>query len=67
MMQVRSCVLRTGAAQQHTLNACFLTPVHPPSRAGAFAGGAYDEDDKEADEIWEAVDKYMDERRRVGG
>jgi pre-mRNA-processing factor 6 len=33
---------------------------------GAFAGGAYDEDDKEADEIWEAVDKYMDERRRVG-
>jgi hypothetical protein len=25
----------------------------------------YDQDDKEADEIWEAVDLYMDERRRV--
>ncbi|GFH06286.1 TPR_REGION domain-containing protein [Haematococcus lacustris] len=32
--------------------------------AGALAGGTYDEDDKEADEIWDAVDKYMDERRR---
>ncbi len=32
---------------------------------GAFAGGAYDQDDKEADEIWDAVDSFMDERRRV--
>ena len=36
--------------------------------AGALAGtGEYDEDDKEADEIWEAVDTFMDERRRVSG
>jgi pre-mRNA-processing factor 6 len=34
--------------------------------AGALAAtGQYDEDDKEADEIWEAVDNFMDERRRV--
>jgi len=32
--------------------------------AGALAGGAYDEDDKDADSIWDAVDSYMDERRR---
>ncbi|GAX76424.1 hypothetical protein CEUSTIGMA_g3869.t1 [Chlamydomonas eustigma] len=33
--------------------------------AGALAAtGQYDEDDKEADEIWEAVDNFMDERRR---
>ena len=36
--------------------------------AGALAStGQYDEDDKEADEIWEAVDTFMDERRRVRG
>jgi hypothetical protein len=33
--------------------------------AGVFAGGQYDEDDKEADRIWESVDNFMDERRRV--
>ena len=33
--------------------------------AGVFAGGEYDEDDKEADRVWEAVDAHMDERRRV--
>lgn len=35
--------------------------------AGAFASkaGEYDQDDKEADGIWEAVDAFMDERRRV--
>jgi pre-mRNA-processing factor 6 len=33
--------------------------------AGAFAGGIYDQDDKEADQIWDAVDQFMDERRRV--
>jgi len=32
--------------------------------AGAFAGGVYDQDDREADEIWDAVDQFMDERRR---
>jgi pre-mRNA-processing factor 6 len=32
------------------------------SDAGAFAGGARDEDDKEADAIWEAIDARMDER-----
>ena len=35
--------------------------------AGALARtGQYDDDDKEADDIWEAVDTFMDERRRVG-
>lgn len=29
-----------------------------------FAGGEYDEDDKEADRIWEGIDDHMDERRR---
>mmetsp|Transcript_33560 Transcript_33560/g.94959 ORF Transcript_33560/g.94959 Transcript_33560/m.94959 type:complete len:924 (+) Transcript_33560:85-2856(+) len=33
--------------------------------AGMFAGsGDYDEDDKEADEIWASIDAHMDERRR---
>lgn len=35
------------------------------SDAGAFATfGEYDQDDKEADEIWEKVDEFMDDRRR---
>eukprot|EP00198_Chlamydomonas_reinhardtii_P003302 XP_001692638.1 splicing factor, component of the U4/U6-U5 snRNP complex [Chlamydomonas reinhardtii] len=34
--------------------------------AGVFAAtGEYDEDDKEADAVWEGVDNFMDERRRV--
>ena len=34
--------------------------------AGVFAAtGEYDEDDKEADAVWESVDNFMDERRRV--
>ncbi|KAG2447955.1 hypothetical protein HYH02_006984 [Chlamydomonas schloesseri] len=33
--------------------------------AGMFAAtGEYDEDDKEADAVWEGVDNFMDERRR---
>lgn len=33
--------------------------------AGIFGGGGeYDEDDKEADEIWESIDNHMDSRRR---
>lgn len=36
--------------------------------AGVFAAtGEYDEDDKEADGVWETVDNFMDERRRVRG
>jgi hypothetical protein len=35
------------------------------SDAGVFAGGQYDEDDREADQIWESIDNFMDERRRV--
>ncbi|EFJ27774.1 hypothetical protein SELMODRAFT_172051 [Selaginella moellendorffii] len=31
---------------------------------GLFATGEYDEDDKEADQIWESVDKRMDSRRK---
>lgn len=34
--------------------------------AGMFATGAYDEDDKEADAVWEGIDNFMDGRRRVG-
>ncbi|PNH09580.1 Pre-mRNA-splicing factor prp1 [Tetrabaena socialis] len=33
--------------------------------AGVFGvTGEYDEDDKEADAVWETVDNFMDERRR---
>ncbi|CAG9460105.1 unnamed protein product [Pedinophyceae sp. YPF-701] len=32
--------------------------------AGMFAGGAYEDDDKEADQVWEKIDEHMDERRR---
>lgn len=35
------------------------------SDAGMFAGGTYDEDDKEADRVWDSIDNFMDERRRV--
>ena len=31
---------------------------------GVFAGGAMDEEDKEADEVWEQIDERLDERRR---
>ena len=37
------------------------------SDAGMFAGGTYDEDDKEADRVWDSIDNFMDERRRVSG
>jgi len=33
--------------------------------AGLFAGGEYDEEDREADAVWAAVDDHMDSRRRV--
>jgi len=32
--------------------------------AGLFAGGEYDQDDREADAVWDAIDERMDERRR---
>ncbi len=31
---------------------------------GLFASGEYDEDDKEADAVWESIDKRMDSRRK---
>nr|POF06553.1 protein stabilized1 [Quercus suber] len=31
---------------------------------GLFANGEYDEDDKEADAVWEAIDKRMDLRQK---
>eukprot|EP00882_Tetradesmus_deserticola_P002717 GHRQ01002888.1.p1 GENE.GHRQ01002888.1~~GHRQ01002888.1.p1 ORF type:complete len:911 (+),score=473.90 GHRQ01002888.1:1197-3929(+) len=34
------------------------------SDAGMFAGGQYDEDDREADRVWDEIDSFMDERRR---
>jgi pre-mRNA-processing factor 6 len=37
------------------------------SDAGAFAYGDYDEDDKEADEIYAQVEETMDGRRKVRG
>ena len=33
--------------------------------AGAFVFGDYDEDDREADQIWDKIDDAMDERRKV--
>ena len=34
--------------------------------AGALAAtGAYDDEDREADEVWEKLDERMDERRKV--
>ncbi len=35
--------------------------------SGVFATGEYDEDDKEADAVWDQIDNFMDERRRVRG
>lgn len=33
--------------------------------AGAFAAtGEYDQDDREADAVWDQIDEYMDQRRR---
>lgn len=32
---------------------------------GVFAGGAMDEEDREADAVWEQIDERMDERRRA--
>ena len=34
------------------------------AEAGLFADGAYDDDDREADAVWAAVDDRLDERRR---
>ena len=33
--------------------------------SGLFAGGPYDADDAEADQVYAAVDKKMDERRKA--
>lgn len=33
--------------------------------AGAFVFGEYDEDDREADEVWDKIEDTMDERRKV--
>jgi pre-mRNA-processing factor 6 len=37
----------------------------PDNEVGLFSGTAYEEDDEEADRIYEAVDEQMDSRRRV--
>lgn len=36
----------------------------PDNEVGLFAGGIYDKDDEEADQIWEKVDEKMDRRKR---
>lgn len=57
----------TCAHTQTRAHAHTHTHPAPPAPPGAFAGGVYDADDREADEIWDAVDQFMDERRRVRG
>lgn len=37
----------------------------PENEVGLFAGGAYDKDDDEADQIYQEVDEKMDRRRKV--
>lgn len=37
----------------------------PDNETGLFAGMVYEADDEEADNIYEAVDAKMDERRRA--
>ncbi|RUS26071.1 PRP1 splicing factor, N-terminal-domain-containing protein [Jimgerdemannia flammicorona] len=37
----------------------------PDNETGLFSGAPYEEDDEEADRVWEAIDTKMDERRRV--
>ncbi|PHH53974.1 Pre-mRNA-splicing factor prp1 [Ceratocystis fimbriata CBS 114723] len=37
----------------------------PDNEVGLFAGGSYDKDDEEADEIWEWVDQRMAKRRKT--
>lgn len=37
----------------------------PENEVGLFAGGAYDEDDDEADRIYQAVDEKMERRRKT--
>lgn len=36
----------------------------PDNEVGLFAGGVYDKEDEEADQIWEWVDERMDRRKR---
>ena len=37
----------------------------PENEVGLFAGGAYDQDDDEADRIYQEVDEKMDRRRKA--
>jgi len=37
----------------------------PENEVGLFAGGAYDEDDDEADRIYQTVDEKMEKRRKT--
>jgi pre-mRNA-processing factor 6 len=37
----------------------------PENEVGLFAGGAYDEDDDEADRIYQTVDERMEKRRKT--
>ncbi|PKI70980.1 hypothetical protein CRG98_008561 [Punica granatum] len=38
--------------------------IHKGNDVGLFVSAEYDEDDKEADAIWEAIDERMDSRRK---
>jgi pre-mRNA-processing factor 6 len=38
--------------------------LYNDDEAGLFAGMEYDQDDEEADKIYESIDEKMDERRR---
>lgn len=37
----------------------------PDNEVGLFAGIQYDQDDDEADKIYESIDEKMDERRKI--
>lgn len=37
----------------------------PENEVGLFAGGAYDEDDDEADRIYQSIDEKMEKRRKT--
>ncbi|KAI7872015.1 PRP1 splicing factor, N-terminal-domain-containing protein [Spinellus fusiger] len=37
----------------------------PDNEVGLFSGAPYEEDDEEADRVWEMIDTKMDERRKV--
>ena len=54
-----------GGAKEETAAADVKFDEFLGNDTGVFAGGAMDEEDKEADVVWEQIDERMDERRRA--